>query len=193
VRWRLWPLDRIVRKTLESSMSDTPHTGKEESPAVAKNHTVDAVVAVVLMIIGGVVIYEARRLGAGWGSDGPEAGYFPFYIGLILSVSALGILFQATLSKHKDTDTFVDREQLQRVSSVFLPAMVYVLAITFLGIYVASAIYIALFMVILGKYKPVKSVLLGVAVNAFFFAMFEIWFKVPLYKGSLEPLAFLGY
>jgi hypothetical protein len=154
---------------------------------------VDAVVAVVLMIIGGVVIYEARRLGAGWGSDGPEAGYFPFYIGLILSVSALGILFQATLSKHKDTDTFVDREQLQRVSSVFLPAMVYVLAITFLGIYVASAIYIALFMVILGKYKPVKSVLLGVAVNAFFFAMFEIWFKVPLYKGSLEPLAFLGY
>jgi hypothetical protein len=160
---------------------------------MAKNHTVDAVVAVVLLVIGSVVIYEARRLGAGWSSDGPEAGYFPFYIGLILSISALGILFQATLSKNKDTGAFVDREQLNRVGSVFLPALVYVLAINFLGIYVASAIYIAAFMVILGKYTPLKSVLMGLAVNAFFFLMFEVWFKVPLFKGSLEPLRFLGY
>ncbi len=174
-------------------MSDNPQSGESQSPAVAKNHTVDAVVAVLLLIVGGVVIYEARRLGAGWGSDGPEAGYFPFYIGLILSISALGILFQATLSKNKDTDVFVDREQLNRVASVFLPAMVYVLVIMFLGIYVASAIYIALFMIILGKYTPLKSVVLGLAVNAFFFLMFEVWFKVPLFKGSLEPLSFLGY
>ena len=174
-------------------MSHTPHSGEGESPAVAKNHTVDAVVAAVLLIIGAVVIYEARRLGSGWGSDGPEAGYFPFYIGVILSVSALGILFQATLSKYRDTGVFVDREQLNRVGSVFLPAMVYVLAIMFLGIYVASAIYITLFMVVLGKYPVVKSVVLGLVVNAFFFVMFEVWFKVPLYKGSLEPLSFLGY
>jgi hypothetical protein len=48
-------------------------------------------------------------------------------------------------------------------------------------------------MIILGKYSPVKSVLMGLAVNAFFFVMFEVWFKVPLFKGSLEPLRFLGY
>ncbi len=174
-------------------MSDTPHSGESESPAVAKNHTVDAVVAALLLVISAVVIYEARRLGSGWGSDGPEAGYFPFYIGLILGISALGILYQATVSKARDTDVFVDREQLGRVASVFVPAMVYVLVIMFLGIYVASAIYIALFMIILGKYSPLKSVLLGVGVNAFFFMMFEVWFKVPLFKGSLEPLRFLGY
>ncbi len=77
--------------------------------------------------------------------------------------------------------------------SVLVPAVVYVLAIWFLGIYVASAIYIALFMVILGKYSPLKSVLLGLIVNAVFFMMFDVWFKVPLYKGTLEPLGFLGY
>lgn len=174
-------------------MSDHPHPGAADSPAVAKNHTVDAVVAVLLFIVGAVVIVEARRLGAGWSSDGPGSGYFPFYIGLILCISALGILYQATLSKNRDSATFVDREQLKRVASVFLPALVYVLAIVFLGIYVASAIYIALFMIVLGKYAPLNSVLLGIAVNAFFFMMFEVWFKVPLYKGLLEPLAFLGY
>ena len=35
--------------------------------------------------------------------------------------------------------------------------------------------------------------IVGVAVNALFFVMFEVWFKVPLSKGPLEPLAFLGY
>ncbi len=174
-------------------MSDESHSGEAESPAVAKNHTMDAVVAVVLLVISAVVIFEARRLGAGWNSDGPGAGYFPFYIGIVMGISALGILFQATIGKQRDTGVFVDREQLGRVASVLLPAVVYVGAIVFLGIYVASAIYITLFMIVLGKYSPVKSVVLGIVVNAFFFLMFEVWFKVPLFKGTLEPLRFLGY
>ena len=66
-------------------------------------------------------------------------------------------------------------------------------AVVFLGLYVASAIYIALFMIVLGKYSALKSVLIAVIVNAVFFLMFEVWFKVPLFKGSLEPLRFLGY
>jgi ABC-type uncharacterized transport system permease subunit len=160
---------------------------------MARNNTVDAVVAAVLFMVGAVVVFEARKLGAEWTSDGPGAGYFPFYIGLILCISCLGILVQAVSPKSRDRDAFVDREQLGRVVSVLGPALVFVLAITFLGMYVASAIYIALFMVILGKYSPLRSILVGVLVNVAFFMMFEVWFKVPLFKGSLEPLRFLGY
>lgn len=174
-------------------MSDTPSSDGAESPVLARNHTVDAVVAALLFAVGVVVIVEARRLGAGWTSDGPGAGYFPFYIGLMMCIASVGIFYQAMFSKSRDTDAFVDREQLGRVLSVLIPAAVYVFAIVFLGIYIASAIYIALFMIVLGKYSPLKSVLLGVIVNAVFFAMFEVWFKVPLYKGSLDPLGFLGY
>ena len=172
-------------------MSDP--ASSDNSPAVANNNTVDAVVAAILFVIGAVVVFQAWRLGARWMSDGPGAGYFPFYIGVIICISSLGILFQSLVSKSRDTGTFVDRVQLNRVLSVLLPAAVYVLVIRFLGLYVASAIYIAVFMVVLGKYKPVKSVLLGVIVSAVFFVMFEVWFKVPLFKGSLEPLRFLGY
>jgi hypothetical protein len=172
-------------------MSDNEH--KEGGRILARNCTVDAVVAAILLVVGLVVMVEARRLGASWTSDGPGAGYFPFYIGLVVCISALGILFQAVFSKSKDTEAFVDSQQLKQVLSVLVPAGVYVLAIVFLGLYVASAIYIALFMIILGKYSPVKSVLVGVLVNVLFFLMFEVWFKVPLFKGSLEPLRFLGY
>ena len=91
------------------------------------------------------------------------------------------------MSKKRDTRAFVDREQFVRVLSVFVPAIVYVLAIGFLGIYVASAIYIAFFMVVLGKYPAWKAALIGVLVSVAFFAMFEVWFKVPLYKGTLDP------
>ena len=164
------------------------------SPRVlARNCSVDAVVAVVLFALGAVVIVQARALGAEWTSDGPGSGYFPFYIGLILCIASAGVFYQAVVSAKRDTRAFVDREQLGRVLSVLVPALFYVLAIVFVGLYVASAVYIAVFMVVLGKYPAWKSALIGIAVSAVFFAMFEVWFKVPLYKGTLHPLSFLGY
>jgi hypothetical protein len=163
-----------------------------ERTGVATN-IVDAAVAVLVIILGAVVLYGSRKLGSEWTTDGPGAGYFPFYIGLIIVVSGVGVLYQSLAGKEKNTDVFVDRESFGRVLSVLLPAAVYVGAIQFLGIYVASAIYIALFMVILGKYSWLKSVIIAVAVNTLFFMMFEVWFKVPLHKGSLDPLGFLGY
>jgi hypothetical protein len=174
-------------------MSDQEPSEAGGSPVLFKNYSVDTLVAAILFVIGAVVVFEARRLGAGWTTDGPGAGYFPFYIGLIVCISALGILVQSRSAKTRDEGAFVDRVQMGRVLSVLLPAAVYVLGIWFLGIYVASALYIGLFMIILGKYSPLKSMLVAVIVNALFFMMFEVWFKVPLYKGTLEPLRFLGY
>lgn len=156
-------------------------------------YIVEAVVAGLVLIAGLVVIFGSRKLGSGWTSDGPGAGYFPFYIGLITAISGLGVLYQALLGKNRNTEIFVDGEQFKRVISVLIPAAVYVLAIQVIGIYVASAIYIALFMVILGKYSWVRSVILALAVAILFFCLFEVWFKVPLFKGMYDPLSFLGY
>ncbi|HRP27096.1 MAG TPA: tripartite tricarboxylate transporter TctB family protein [Burkholderiaceae bacterium] len=174
-------------------MPDPHSNDAQESPAVVRNNTMDAIVAAVLFAVGAVVIVEARRLGAGWTDDGPGSGYFPFYIGLVICFASLGVFYQAMFSKRRDSGVFVDREQLGRVASVLLPAFAFVFAIAFIGVYVASAIYIAAFMIVLGKYPPAKAVFLGLAVSAFFFLMFEVWFKVPLYKGRLDPLGFLGY
>lgn len=156
--------------------------------------TVDAVVSLIIVVIGAVVAVEARRLGAVWTSDGPGAGYFPFYIGLILVICGVAIFVKAIRMRGSaDDEAFVDRAQLGRVASVMLPSIVYAAAIMLFGLYVASAVFIALFMVVLGKYSVARSVAVGVAVSAFFFLMFEVWFKLPLYKGALNPLGFLGY
>ena len=154
---------------------------------------VETVVALVLLVFGIVMLVESRRLGAGWGSDGPGAGYFPFIIGVIIVVSSVGMLYQALLGKNRKATIFVDAGQLKRVLSVLLPALAYVLVIAFLGMYIASAVYIALFMIVLGKYPWPRSVVAALVITTIFFFMFEVWFKVPLFKGSLDPLRFLGY
>jgi hypothetical protein len=156
--------------------------------------TVELVVAVVLFGIGSLVVYDSHRLGSSWGADGPEAGYFPFYIGAIICVSAAAVFIQMAFGKSgRRGGIFVEWQPLKQVLAVLLPAVLYVLGIQLIGLYVASAVYIALFMRMLGKYSWLKSVLLAFTVSAVSFATFEIWFQVPLYKGAYDPLSFLGY
>jgi hypothetical protein len=165
----------------------------EGERAGVATHKVDAVVAALIFFIGVVVASSSLELGASWAEDGPESGYFPFYIGLILCISGLGVFYQAVFGKEKNTEVFVDKESFIRVLQVLIPSIVYVAALQLIGIYVASAVFIALFMVLLGKFSWLKSAIIGIAINALFFMMFEVWFKVPLHKGTFDPLAFLGY
>lgn len=157
----------------------------QDKPAVSTK-TMEIAVAAIFLVFGLVVAWDSRRLGATWGSDGPEAGYFPFYIGLIIIVCSLITLGQAFVRKATGNAPFVMRGQLKMVILVMVPTLVYVALIEWLGIYVASTIYIALFMWWLGKYSWIKFVSVSVGVNLAFFVMFEIWFKVPLPKGPLE-------
>lgn len=173
-------------------MEPNEQSGGDVRTGVATN-VIEAVVAFVILVIGAVVVQGSYVLGSGWTSEGPGSGYFPFYIGVILCISGGGIMYQALLGKNKNTEVFVDKEQLTRVLAVFLPALVYILAVQFFGLYVSSAVYIALFMVFLGKFSWVKSVITALCVMTLFFLMFEVWFKVPLFKGYFEPLSFLRY
>ena len=173
-------------------MNPSP-TPENASETVVSTSTIELVVAAILLAFGIVVAYGSYQLGSGWTTDGPGAGYFPFYVGLLICIAGIGVFVQTLLAKNKRDDAFVDREQLQRVLSVFIPAVAYVGAVQVFGLYVASAVYITLFMVFLGKYKWLKSIVISLAVIVLFFLMFEVWFKVPLYKGSIDLLSFLGY
>ena len=75
--------------------------------------------------------------------------------------------------------------------AVLIPSIVYVALIQYLGIYVASAIFILAFMVVIGRENPLKGLAVSAAVPVALFLMFEKWFLVPLPKGPLE--AWLGY
>ncbi len=161
-----------------------------EVKSAASVKIVDAVTAIVIFVFGAVVVWDSMRLGSKWGSDGPEAGYFPFYIGLILCVASVVNFVSAIRSK--DDDSFVSVSSLKLILSVMIPTVVYVALIggvgplPALGIYVASAVFITLFMKWLGKYAWPTTLGVAIGVPVVFFVLFEVWFKVPLPKGPLE-------
>ena len=157
--------------------------GHAKRPALTVK-AAEAIVALVIMAGGALVIYDSLRLGARWGSDGPQAGYFPFYIGLLLVISSAINLFRALRDPY--VRTFVTVGQGKQVLRILIPLTIYVVLIKLLGIYVASTIFIATFMIWLGKYGWLRTALVSVGVSVAFFLMFEIWFKVPMIKGPLE-------
>ena len=149
-------------------------------------------VAAAFLAFGSLVVWDSRRLGSQWASDGPQAGYFPFYIGSIICISAIAILVAAISSGAKAGRTFVLWGQLRMVLTVMIPSVAYVGLIAnpvySLGIYEASALFIAFFMRLLGKYGWAMTAAVSIGVMVAFFLMFEVWFRVPLPKGPIEAL-----
>lgn len=140
----------------------------------------------LLMVAASVVMYDSWRVGMGWAVDGPQAGYFPFYVGLIMFVSSAVTFLYHAFTKKPELSNFVDRSGLWLVLKVLIPTAIYVVLIGYLGLYVASALFITFFMCWLGKYSLFKAVPIAVVVPLILFWMFEIAFLIPLPKGPLE-------
>ena len=156
--------------------------------AAIKTRTMEIAVAIFILLCGGIVIFDSARLGAKWGEDGPEAGYFPFYIGAILCLASVVNLYGAFAAAKREDSDFVEYAALKLVFSVLLPTAVYAALIGPLGLYVASAIFIAFFMRWLGKYAWWLVAVVSIGNSVFFFLVFEVWFKIPLPKGPLEAV-----
>jgi putative tricarboxylic transport membrane protein len=162
-----------------------------EQRSVVSNRTMEIAVAVLFLVVGGIVMMDSLRIGAGWvDPDGPQAGYFPFRMGAIMSAASIVTLVQAVIARG-GSKSFVDRHALKQVLLVLLPAVVYVAAVNMIGMYVSSALYLAAFMMYMGHYKWHLSAAVGLGVAVVLFMMFEIWFLVPLPKGPIEDL--LGF
>ena len=132
------------------------------------------------------------RLGARWAEDGPQAGYFPFYVGLLVCLSAAVNFLMALVNRRDAGRDFVELDKLKLVLAVLVPAAVYVAAISWIGIYASSALFIAFFMRWLGKYPWWKVAVVSVGTMVAFFLIFEVWFLVALPKGPLENLLGVG-
>lgn len=161
-----------------------------ESGGAGPSHRgVEIGVALAIATLAIIAIVGSIRVGIGWGAEGPQAGFFPFYVSLFILVSCAVNLFNAF--KAGDQGLFAEWSQLRLVMAVVAPTAVYVLIIPYIGMYVASALLIAVFMVWLGNYRWITALPVAFAVPILTFLMFEVWFLVPLPKGPLEN--FLGY
>ena len=159
---------------------------QEDDRSAASVRTLELVVAALIFVLGALVVFDSWRLGASWAEDGPQAGYFPFYIGMILCVASLLTFVQGLRDRASASESFVSVAQLKLVLAVLVPTVIYVLLIAYFGFYLASTVFIAFFMIWLGKYGWFKTAAVSIGVSVASFLLFDIWFKLPMPKGPLE-------
>jgi hypothetical protein len=168
-------------------VADDPAEGEDASPPVASTRAVEIGLYLLLIALALVLGYDNWRSGAGWERDGPQSGYLPFYLCVILAAASLWGL-GTVLRRTWPNQVFVTRDRLRRVLQVFAPTLLFCIATQWLGIYVASFLLIAGFMRFVGGIAWWKCLLTGVVFAAAMFVTFDIAFDVLMPKGPLEAL-----
>ena len=151
--------------------------------------------AVATGLLGLAGVIGASELGHGWTESGPQAGYFPFYVGLILIGASLWNLVAAFL-KHRAAsvhsgeaeEPFLDRERARRLGIFIAALLVFVVVTLTMGIYVGSILYITWSAWRQGGYRLPLALGTGVGFAVALYVIFEMIFKIPLLKGPIEPL-----
>jgi len=151
--------------------------------------TADLTTALILIAGGALVIWDSLRLGIGWGTDGPQSGFFPFWLAVLLVGACVVIALQAR--RRASRAPFITRAQARPVLSTLLPSAGFVLLTQFIGLYVAAMLFMGFYMRWFGRYGWLPVALLSVLFPVLTFVVFEKWFLVPMPKGPLE--AWLGY
>ena len=155
-------------------------------------HSMELAVAAAITAFGGAIIAGSLQLSIGWASTGPQSGYFPFRLGVLLCITS-GLLFLQLAfkqGKNEKEGTFATGEQIRRSLAMFFPTFVLVVAMPWAGCYVTSGLYLMYMARVHGSFSWAKAASLAVVLVVALYGLFDYWFMVPLAKGPIE--AWLG-
>jgi hypothetical protein len=145
---------------------------------------VESGITILIALFGVIVIIGSIQAGIDWGAEGPRAGFFPFYLGVIIVISSAINLRNEIRGGRPGL--FAEWSQLRQVMRVVIPTTLYVGTMPYIGLYVGSTVLIAWFMRRLGKYNWLTVAAVAIGVPVLTYIVFERWFLVPLPKGPLE-------
>ena len=169
----------------------TEATPEQGDRSLASQRSVETIALGVILAFSALMAWDNWRTGIRWESTGPQAGYFPFYVSIILAGACIYGLAREAVRMSTPSRSFVSRDEFRRVMQVFVPTLAFVPATQWLGLYVASFVLISGFMYGIGKLKPWVSLVTGFVFSLAMFVVFEIAFDVIMPKGPLERL--FGY
>ena len=150
---------------------------------------VEAAFSLFTCLFGAVIIYGALEFSIGWGDIGPEPGYFPFRVGILIVLASLVNLVRTLIHRKKlATDIFLTSEQTRNVAAFTIPVVVLVGVTVVLGLYVATVLYLLFTVGLVGRHRMWVTIAVAVGTPVILFVLFEYVFLTPLLKGPLEHL-----
>jgi putative tricarboxylic transport membrane protein len=144
----------------------------------------ELIVAAGFLLLAGIVIGDMYRTGSGWTEYGPDAGFVPFWEGVLLLVSAIVILISGV--KHKgDENFFVSKEGFWEAVRITFMSVLYTIGVVFIGVYFSTLIFSAVFARWLGKHRWVSCIAFAIIITAFIYFGMEKGLKITLPKSPL--------
>jgi putative tricarboxylic transport membrane protein len=156
------------------------------------HRAVEVATVVVLIALGVLLLWESLRLGPGWGEQGPQPGFFPFVLTIMMLIGTLGVLY-VNAYRHPDTRPFFEvSEEVSDLLKVGIPIAVAVFAIRWLGLYATSGVYLAFFMAWYGKFRWWQAILGGILLPLSLWLLLRWGFNIPmpmsvLYRQGILP------
>jgi hypothetical protein len=147
-------------------------------------HKADVGVALILLGLAALVAWGSLQLDIGWGLNGPEGGFFPFWLAIGLAACCLIILVQAwRRTPVTPWQPLVRPGGWTPILKVAVPATAMVALTEMIGLYPAAALYIGFYMRWIGNHRwpLVLAICLGVPVCSY--VLFDKWFLIPMPKG----------
>ena len=133
---------------------------------------------------GVAVVAGALQHGTGWDAAGPAAGYFPLRLGALLALS--GVVPAARTWRLAPREAMLAAGAARRVVALFIPTLLFALAMPWLGAYLPMALYLLWMARIVGRQRWAAAVALALLAPPACFLLFETWLMVPLAKGPIE-------
>jgi len=144
----------------------------------------ELIVAAAFILLAAIVIGDMLRAGAGWTEYGPDAGFVPFWEGVLLLVSAIVILIGG-LKQKGDENFFVSKEGFWEAVRITFTSVLLTVGIVFLGVYFSTFFYAILFARWLGKHRWISCIAFAVIITmAIYFGM-EKGLRITLPKSPL--------
>ena len=100
---------------------EDPTAPAEDLPPIASTRTADIVVMLLLLALAALMSFDNWRTGISWDASGPQAGYFPFYLSLILACASLCGLVKGFIERVRSC--LCPARSVQRVLQIFVPTL----------------------------------------------------------------------
>jgi hypothetical protein len=154
--------------------------------------TVEIVVCLLLLALSVLVVMEGLRLGAGWNERGPQSGFFPFTLAVILIIGLVAVVIDSW--RERDTRPFFEApEEWIDLLKVGVPSGLAIALTPSLGLYITSGLYVFAFMAWYGRYAWRWALLGGVLTPLVLYLLLRYGFNIgmpmsPWYRQGILPV-----
>ena len=149
------------------------------------------------MILAAVAMVDSRA-GALVDTTGTEpggigAGFYPFWSAAVIFGCGAVVATTARRSTQVGPAAFEGREAVFAVLKIIAPMVIATVSILWLGFYVVSGLYMALFARWVGRYRWVWVAALAIGMPVAIYVAFEVGFRVSLPKSFLYTQGLLPF